>query len=624
MCGIIGVASRSRSNAKNWLIAGRDTMIHRGPNDSGEWWSEDGRVGLGHRRLSIIDLSFAGHQPMQDTTAEFTIVFNGEIYNYRDLKLELEAKGHEFRSHSDTEVILVAYREWGTDCLNRLNGMFAFGLYDSARQKLFLGRDRAGEKPLFYSLIDGQLRFSSELKGLLADSNAARYIDPEALDLYLSMGYVPGERCILKGANKLPAAHAMLFDLESGTTRVWRYWALPESPSLLASESFNEQELLSELDALLENAVQRQMEADVSVGVLLSGGVDSSLITAMATRSSNKVKTFTIGFPEFGKYDESKHARLISEYFGTEHIELNASSIEPGLLSTLAHQYDEPIVDSSMLPTFLVSKLVREHCTVALGGDGGDELFGGYSHYNRLLWTKKKFERIPQCLKNTISNVASSFLPLGFTGRYFLQSLGSDLNNSLPLFSSFFDKVTRQRLMGQITDNSWQSVAEDIRKSRIPVVDNLLQRATRMEFENYLVEDVLVKIDRASMLNSLELRAPLLDYRIIEFAFGRVPSNLKTTLNSRKILLKKLATKLLPQEFDKQRKQGFSIPLADWLKCGIWSDFFKEVLLDESCMFDKKTIISLFHGQGRGRNNQERLFSLVMFELWRREYQITL
>jgi asparagine synthase (glutamine-hydrolysing) len=624
MCGIIGIASRSENNARAWLIAGRDAMTHRGPDDAGEWWSKDGRVGLGHRRLSIIDLSPAGHQPMQDTTTTYTIVFNGEIYNYHDLKRELEVKGYDFRSHSDTEVILAAYHEWGTDCLTRLNGMFAFALYDSKRQKLFLARDRAGEKPLFYSLIDGEFRFSSELKGLLVESNAERRIDPEALDLYLSMGYVPGDRCIVKGVNKLSAAHAMLFDLESATTQVWRYWTLPEPLGLLTSDSFNELELLNEFDALLENSVQRQMEADVPVGVLLSGGVDSSLITAMAARSSNQVKTFTIGFPEFGKYDESEHARLISEYFGTDHIELNASHIEPSLLKTLAHQYDEPIVDSSMLPTYLVSQLVREHCTVALGGDGGDELFGGYSHYNRLLWTNEKFDRIPQFLRSAISNAASAFLPLGITGRYFLQSLGSDLNNSLPVFSSFFDKAIRQRLMKQPAGDSWQLVAEDIRESRIPAVDSLLQRATRMEFENYMVEDILVKIDRASMLNSLELRAPLLDYRIIEFAFGRVPSSLKTTLNSRKILLKKLAAKLLPQEFDQQRKQGFSIPLADWLKGGPWRDFFQEILLDDSCMFDKIVVAGLFNGQDKGRSNQDRLFSLVMFELWRREYKLSI
>jgi len=624
MCAIIGVASRSPSNAHSWLTTGRDAMTHRGPDDAGEWWSSDGRVGLGHRRLSIIDLSPAGHQPMQDTTAKFTIVFNGEIYNYNDLKRELAAKGHDFRTHSDTEVILAAYSEWGTDCLTRLNGMFAFALYDLNRKKIFLARDRAGEKPLFYSLIGDELRFSSELKGLLVDPDAEKRIDPTALDLYLSMGYVPGEYCIVKGVNKLSAAHAMLFDLESGSKTLWRYWDLPEPPSLSASAGLSEAEQLSELDSLLEDAVKKQIEADVPVGVLLSGGVDSSLITAMAARTSNKVKTFTIGFPEFIKYDETLHARLISEYFGTEHIELNASSIEPELLKTLARQYDEPIVDSSMLPTYLVSKLVREHCTVALGGDGGDELFGGYSHYNRLLWTKERFERVPQFLRNTISNTASSFLPLGYKGRYFLQSLGSDLNNSLPLFSSFFDKATRRQLMNTATDNCWQVVAEEIRESRIAEVDDLLQRATRMEFENYMVEDVLVKIDRASMLNSLELRAPLLDYRIIEFAFGRVPSSLKTTSSGRKIILKKLAAKLLPAEFDQKRKQGFSIPLADWLKSGSWRDFFQEILFDDLCMFDKRTIVELFRGQDKGRNNQDRLFSLVMLELWRREYQIAI
>ncbi len=624
MCGIIGIASCLRNNGHDWLTAGRDAMIHRGPDDAGVWWSEDDRVGLGHRRLAIIDLSPAGHQPMQDSKGAFTIVFNGEIYNYGDLQQELVAKGHIFCSHSDTEVILAAYREWGTDCLTRLNGMFAFALYDAARQRLFLARDRAGEKPLFYTYTNGELRFSSELKGLFADSGTSRRIDPEALDLYLSMGYVPGDRCMVQGVNKLPAAHAMLFDLESAATQVWRYWKLPEAPHPSASESLDEQGLLNELEALLEDAVHRQMGADVPVGVLLSGGVDSSLITAMAVRASSTVKTFTVGFPNFGKYDESEHARLIAGHFGTEHIELYAGIVAPDQLQLLAHQYDEPMNDSSMIPTFLVSQLVRQHCTVALGGDGGDELFGGYAHYNRLLWTKDKFERMPRALKNTIANMAGVLLPPGFKGRHWLQSLNCNLDLNLPLISSFFDGATRQQLMGGVTDAPWPLVAEDIRSSLTPVTDDLLQRATRMEFENYMAEDILVKADRASMLNSLELRAPLLDHRIIEFAFGRVPSYLKTTKNNRKILLKKLATRLLPPEFDLQRKQGFSIPLSDWLKSGPWRDYFYEILLDDNCIFDRKTIMGLMHGQDRGRNNQERLFGLMLFELWRHEYQISL
>lgn len=624
MCGIVGIASRSPIESRGWLITGGDAMAHRGPDDSGVWWAMDGRVGLGHRRLAIIDLSPAGHQPMQDAPGTLTIVFNGEIYNYRDLQRELLAKGHIFRSHSDTEVILAAYSEWGTHCLSRLNGMFAFALYDATQQTLFLARDRAGEKPLFYALANGELRFASELKGLLADPAFPRRINPEALDCYLAMGYIPGGRCILQGYNKLPPAHALSFDLQRGTAKVWRYWQLPAPPHPLRADSHDERGLLDELEALLEDAVRRQLVADVPVGVLLSGGVDSSLITAMAVRCSGQVKTFTVGFPSFGKYDESEHALLIAKHFGTEHIELEAGNVGTDLLPMLARQYDEPMVDSSMIPTFLVSQLVRQHCTVALGGDGGDELFGGYHHYNRLLWTQQKFSWVPLALRKAVASTVGANLPTGFKGRNWLQALGCDLNLELPLVASHFDVAERRQLLGGHASTSWPLVAEKILGERLTLGVDLLQRATRMDFENYMAEDILVKVDRASMLNSLELRAPLLDYRIIEFAFGRVPTHLKATINQRKILLKKLAARVLPPEFDRQRKQGFSIPLPDWIKVGPWRDFFHDVLLDGQCLFDKAAVTGLLHGQDQGRGNSERLFGLVLFELWRREYQISM
>jgi asparagine synthase (glutamine-hydrolysing) len=450
----------------------------------------------------------------------------------------------------------------------------------------------------------------------LADAVVPSRLDAEATDCFLAMGFVPGERCIIHGARKLPPAHALIFDLKQNTNHVWRYWRLPVPPK---ESDQDERGLEDELETLLEDAVRRQMVADVPVGVLLSGGVDSSLITAMAVRASSRVKTFTVGFEGFGKYDETEHARLIAKHFGTEHVELNAGQVTPDLLPLLARQYDEPMIDSSMIPTYLVSQLVRQHCTVALGGDGADELFGGYAHYDRLLWRKQKIDWLPLALRKLAAHSAGALLPHGFRGRNWLQSLSCDLDTGLPLIATFFDESVRKRLVG---DADWKLVAEDIRQSRIPVVDDLLQRATRMEFENYMPEDILVKVDRASMLNSLELRAPMLDHRVIEFAFGRVPSHMKTTLTQRKIILKRLTSRLLPPEFDRQRKQGFSVPLRDWLKEGVWRDYFHDILLGSGCMFDKKTVKDLLRAQDRGRNNSERLFGLVMFELWRQEYKI--
>ena len=620
MCGFVGVASISPQTSRTWLSYGSNEMFHRGPDGQGEWWSKDGRVGLAHRRLSVIDLSDSANQPMHNIECTLSIVFNGEIYNFRELRVELEIKGYKFLTSSDTEVLLAAYCEWGKNCVSHFNGMFAFAIYDARDQVLFLARDRAGEKPLFYHHLNGVLHFSSELKALFPAPTLKRKIDLESLDCYLAMGYIPGDRCIIKGFNKLPPAHAMQFDLKSGKTKIWRYWNLPNLHDTSLQGVENEVDLLDELETLLENSVGRQLVADVPVGILLSGGVDSSLITAMAARKSSRIQTFSIGFPGHGKMDETGHARLIAEYFGTQHTELMAEPASVSLLPMLAKQFDEPMVDSSMIPTFLVSQLVRKHCKVALGGDGGDELFGGYGHYSRLLWMQKRLGFIPLPLRSSIAFAAEKLLPVGMKGRNWLQFLSADLENNLPLISTRFDLTTRSKLMKR---SNFHNIAEALVKSRVPVCQDVIQRSTRMDFENYLAEDLLVKVDRASMLNSLEMRSPFLDHHLIEFAFGKVPSNLKATMLQKKILLKRLTKRVLPSSFDRQRKQGFSIPLAEWLKDGKFRELFNDVLRDSNCIFDGQVINSLLHGQDRGHNNSERLFALVLFELWRREYGVT-
>ena len=620
MCGIIGIGSVNPVENREWLANCRDRMIHRGPNDAGEWWSEDGRVGLGHRRLSILDLSLAGHQPMRFKEKGLAIVFNGEIYNYQDIRREL-SEGNQWKGNSDTEVLLAAYAKWGTDCLRHLNGMFAFAIYDERERQLFLARDRAGEKPLFYRIENGQLCFASELKALMGVPDSSRKIDPQALDCYLAFGYVPGEMCILEGYRKVQPAHALTFNFERGTHRIWRWWT---PPFLVESgrEEMEEENLVEQLDTLLEDAVKKQFAADVPVGILLSGGVDSSLVTAMAVRKAKKVKTFTIGFPGAGRLDETRHARLIASYFGTEHTELMAEQATADLIPLLARQFDEPIADSSIIPTYLVSRLVRQHCTVALGGDGGDELFGGYAHYSRLLWIQQSLGFIPGYIRKLMAKSSKQILPLGFKGRNYIQGLDVDLNWGLPSITSLLDRTGRMR---SLADQSKIKVtAEDVWENRIPVRKDLLQRATQMDFENYLPEDILVKNDRASMLNSLEVRAPFLDYRILEFAFGKVPSRLKASSNEKKILPKKLAKRLLPPKFDIQRKQGFSIPIARWLKAGPFRNLFWDTLGSKNCAFNTIAVKAMLKNQDRGLRNGERLFALVVFELWRKEYQVSL
>jgi asparagine synthase (glutamine-hydrolysing) len=549
------------------------------------------------------------------------LVFNGEIYNFRELRCELESKGHSFRSRTDTEVILAAYREWGVECLSRFNGMFAFGLYDIAQGRLFLARDRVGEKPLYYCVMNGVLRFASELKALLADPVFPRCVDLESLDCYLAFGFVPGERCILRGVKKLPPAHALVFEKKTGRARVWRYWDLPPPPDGCATD---EVALVDELEHLLADAVGRQLVADVPVGVLLSGGMDSSLVTAMAVRGSRRVKTFTVRFPGYGPFDETEHARLVAQHFQTEQVELDATDIKPEVLLRLARQFDEPIVDSSMVPTSLVCGLVRQHCTVALGGDGGDELFGGYPHYQRLVRLQRYFGWIPLPLRRAVAAAATVALPVGLKGRNWLQALEVDFRHSVPCIASYFDRYRRARLLDSIAQ-AWPLVGEGVREEAIHPSGDLVERATRADFRLYLAEDILPKVDRASMLHSLEVRAPFLDYRIVEFAFGRVPSRLKANAHERKIFLKKLAARALPAGFDKERKQGFSLPLASWLRTGPWLRFFREVLLEaDHSIFDRGCVQSLFGGQAGRRSNSERLFALVLFELWRREYGVTL
>jgi len=605
---------------RSWLAIGRDAMTHRGPDDAGEYWTQDGRVGLGHRRLAIIDLSPAGHQPLADAGRQVHLVFNGEIYNFLELRSVLEDLGHRFHSRSDTEVVLAAYRQWGRGCLTRLNGMFALALHDAASHTVLLARDRVGEKPLYYHCVAGTIRFASELKGLLADRSLDRRVDPLALDHYLANGFVGSDRCILHGFSKLPPAHSLTFNLNSGSTLLDCYWTVPAPPDPL-DPPCAEEELLSRLERLLEDAVRRQLAADVPVGLLLSGGVDSSLVTAMAVRASDRVRTFTITFPGQARFDEARHAHLVARHFGTHHTELAAEPASAELLPALAKQFDEPMVDSSMIPTYLVSRLVRQHCTVALGGDGGDELFGGYPHYSRMLWMQQHLGGLPRRLRKGMA-AAAGRLPVGAKGRNWLMGLGADLEHGVPAVNGCFDAIARRALMkGHV---GWRQTAEDDLQASVPMHADLLQRATRMDFASYLPEDILVKVDRASMLASLEVRAPFLDQHVLEFAFGQVPSRLKATAHDKKILLKRLAQRMLPPEFNRNRKQGFSLPLAEWLRRGEFRQSLEDVLFQPGSVFDRHAVDTLLRGHDRGRNNQERLFCIALFELWRREYGATL
>lgn len=617
MCGILGIAG-NRLPSRELLIRMRDSLRHRGPDDEGVWWSSDGRVALAHRRLAIIDLSPNGRQPMSDGTGRLHIVFNGEIYNYLDLRAELRRRGHEFRTASDTEVILQAYLEWGHNALSHLNGMFALAIYDSAERRVLVARDRAGEKPLYYRVHAGTIAFASELKALLTDPACPRELDTQALEFYLAFGYVPGAHCLLAGFHKLPQGHALSFSVDSGDLQTWAYWTLPQPEHSAQSESG----LLEELQRLLEDSVRLRLVADVSVGVMLSGGVDSSLITALAARCSRKpLKTFTITFPGHGEYDEAPHARTVAAHFGTEHVELAAEPATVDLLPELVRQFDEPIADSSMVPTYLVSRLIRPEATVALGGDGGDEVFGGYLHHS---WAQQQVRMggwVPAPARKAARAAATTLLPIGTKGRNYLLGLTAERPYNIVQFNVMFDKEARQRLLAPL--GPAPAVQPEVWKAALCADRRtVLQQTTALDFRTYLVDDILVKVDRASMLCSLEVRAPFLDPRIIEFAFRSVPDHLRATRGERKILLRRLAARLLPPSLDLRRKQGFSLPLRTWFK-GDWGRCMQDVLTSEDTIFDRRSVMQLFAGQRAGFTNMHRLFALAVLELWRREYRVT-
>ena len=614
MCGFVGIASTSElEEMGSWTKIANKQIRHRGPDDSGYWVSNDNKVELAHRRLAVVDISHLAAQPMTNEKFGLTIAFNGEIYNHKEIRKELEKIGHSFKSSSDTEVILAAFKEWGKECVKLFNGMFVFALYDSKNQELFIARDRAGEKPLFYYVDHKSISFSSELKGLIRNKKIVREVDKKSLDCFLSFGFVPGKRCIYSGINKLEAGSWLTFNTLSGKLTFKKYWEIPNSVNKFKREN----NLLNRFDSLFNESVAKQLEADVPVGVLLSGGLDSSLVTAVASKQKSCIKTFNVRFPGFGKLDETEHARKIADYFDTEHIELDVSNPDPDLLIDLAKQFDEPIIDSSMIPTYMVSKEVRKHCTVALGGDGADELFGGYSHYERLLRLEKFIRFIPNRPLKLISNLILKTLPEDFNGSNWVNSFQFNYSTKSPLVASYFNIDKRRKLLKNL-NNSDIGFAEELHNRISPSADDLLGRATRSDFLTYLVEDILVKVDRASMMNSLEIRAPFLDYRIIEFAFSDIPSFLKVDGTHKKIFLQRYARNILPQNFIYGRKQGFSVPLSSWLKEGPFRDFFYDILLAKESIFNKDEIIKTLNANDKGKNNSEKIFGLAMFELWRK------
>ena len=625
MCGIAGFADAAersgplppaRQQADFHLVHRMcDVIRHRGPDDEGIHVGPG--VGLGMRRLSIIDLA-GGRQPIHNETGELSVVFNGEIYNYRELRAELEALGHRFATSSDTESIVHAYEQWGEDAFRRLRGMFAIALWDAPHRTLLLARDRAGQKPLHYAERGGRLYFGSEIKSLLAVGAIEPRLNLAALDHYLAFLYTPREDSIFEGVRKLPPGHFLRW--RSGRSEVRQYWQIGAEETFAGSEA----EAVEALSGVLQDAVTSHMVSDVPLGAFLSGGVDSSAVVGMMSRvSSRPVKTFSIGFDD-PAFDELEHARTVARHFGTDHHEFVVKPDGLSILGDLIAHFDEPFADSSAIPTWYVSEIARRHVTVVLSGDGGDELFGGYDRYlphPRVA----QFDRIPLPGLRSAAALAWPLLPHGTRGKNFLRHVAKDAAGRYMDSIAYFHRDERAALY---TGGARHALASDAERALWRHLDRFVSlphdsRMMRFDFETYLPEDVLTKVDRMSMAHSIETRVPLLDNEVIDFA-ATLPARFKIKNGRRKHVLKQTLEPLLPADILNRRKQGFGVPLGNWFRGGL-TGLFSEVLeaprTRQRGYFEPAFVSRLLKEHLAGqRDHTLRLWQLLVFELWHRQY----
>jgi len=620
MCGICGVVYHEKDHAVDVYDVKRmcDVIRHRGPDDEGQYVHKN--VGIGMRRLSIIDLS-SGAQPIFNEDRSMAIVFNGEIYNHEDIRHELISKGHVFRTHSDTEAIIHAYEEWGVDCVKKLNGMFAFAVWDSRKQRLFMARDRIGIKPFYYYHDSTQLVFGSELKSIVQLDSVPREIEAKALDTFLTFEYIPSPFSILKNVFKLPPGHWMVY--ENGQINIQCYWNLEYHQS-----SLSEPQLIKQFDELLQDAVNIRLMSDVPLGAFLSGGLDSSTIVAMMRRSSaDAVKTFSIGFDD-PTYNELPYARAVARHFNTEHFEEIITPDVAGLTEKILWMLDEPFGDFSVFPTFMVSEMARKNVTVVLSGDGGDELLAGYDTYIAQK-VARRYSRLPAFLrKGMIEPIVNALPPTdkkkGFINKskrfiegarlpahlqhvrwmIFLQSAEKEMLYS----SEFSSSLNGYNSFGFIEDYFRRSTSLDP-----------LDQQEYVDIKTYLVDDILVKVDRMSMANSLEARVPFLDHRFVEFA-ATIPGSLRLNGKRTKHILKSTLQRELPMQIIERGKEGFSIPIKNWIKNELkplMLDSLSESNVRQKGFFEPAFVNRLVkeHLQGE-ENHSHRLWALMVFHMW--------
>ena len=620
MCGIAGVVNSEQGAVEAATIRRMcQSMVHRGPDDEGIFVK--GGAGLGVRRLSVIDLA-GGHQPVFNEDKTICVVYNGEIYNFVELRGELESRGHRFYTNTDTEVVVHLYEAMGRDCVQKLRGMFAFAIYDIRHRRLLLARDRLGIKPLHYALADGRLLFGSEIKSILAVAPELAIIDQRALWEYLYFGYIPDPATAFLSMQKLPPGHILEF--ERGKVSLHQYWDLPEYGT---HPPRSEEECLQELEQRLAEAVRIRLIADVPLGAWLSGGTDSSTVVALMARASSRpVRTFSIGF-RHADFNEAQYAKLVAERFGTEHHE---SILEPDVVETvqaLTRFMEEPFGDSSMLPTYYISCLARQHVTVALSGDGGDEAFGGYERYQIHL-QRRNFKWMPEGAGGFYRRQLHPTLPSRVPGRNLAYGI------SLPWIERYLEGVSLRPF-----DREMTLLSDDFRIAALGDADPMsalrkyldaapardpLSRVLYLDTKTYLSGDILTKVDRMSMLASLEVRVPILDHLFLEWVTG-LPPEWKMRGRKQKYIFTKLAERVgVPKEVLNRPKQGFALPLRHWMRNEL-KDLIMSVLLDSSTLqrgyCNPQGIRHLLdeHFQGR-RDHSARIWRFLMFELWHRNF----
>jgi len=626
MCGICGICGFSElgPEAEDLTRAMCRAMVHRGPDDEGYYF--DDRVALGMRRLSIIDL-VTGHQPLSNEDGTIWTIYNGEIYNFPELKKRLVDKGHNFRTQTDTEVIVHLYEEKGESFVQDLNGMFAVALWDRAKKKLILVRDRLGVKPLHYLRYKGQLLFSSEIKSLL-QSACPREIDLEALSQYFTFEYIPAPRTIFRGIQKLLPGEMLV--LENGRVTLRPYWDVRFEPK--PSPSKSEEEYAEEIEHRLKESVRMRLISDVPLGVFLSGGIDSSSITSlMSEGASSPIKTFSIGFKE-KSFDELDYAKTIAERFGTEHREFVVeSSLVKDLVPLLMNYVDEPLADASIIPTYIISKLARQYVTVALAGDGGDELFAGYDTY-KAYKVARLYRRVPRFIRTGIVKNLVSLLPatkkrlsFEFKAKKFIAGVEYPPEIANFVWWGAFTPAAKKNLFSEefreaLGQDAFAPVSFHLRNCR---AGETLDKLAYLDLKLYLQDDLLVKVDRMSMANSLEIRVPFLDYTFVEFA-ATIPSSLKLKGMTSKYILKKAMSRRLPREIIRRKKIGFDIPLGVWIKDEL-KDFVASVLSPENLnkhhFFNAAHVGKIMKEHFDGNHNHRQLlWPLIIFQFWYDRY----